>query len=44
MTETQEAVSEKIQFKKKKIKQLRKRTGSSEESDHSEEEKDNDIR
>lgn len=45
MTETQKAVSENITFKKKKTKQLRKRTGSSEESNLSEEEEeDNDVR
>lgn len=44
MTETQESMlSENITFKKKKTKQLRKRTDSSEESNHSEEE-DNDVR
>lgn len=45
MTENGEGVSsENITFKKKKGKQLRKRTGSSEESNHSEEEEDNDVR
>lgn len=46
MTETQDVVSSgKITFKKKNIKQFRKRNDSSEESNHSEEEKyDNDVR
>jgi hypothetical protein len=45
MTETEEGMSsEHITFKKNKRKQLRKRTYSSEESNHSEEEKDNGIR
>ena len=46
MTETQDVVSsEKVTFKKKNIKQFRKRNDSSEESNHSEEEEDdNDVR
>jgi hypothetical protein len=46
MTETQDVVSsEKLTFKKKNIKQFRKRNDSSEESIHSEEDKDgNDVR
>jgi hypothetical protein len=46
MTETQDVVtSENIKFKKKTRKPFRKRTGSSEESNHSDEEScDNDIR
>ena len=46
MTETEDVVSsEKIPFKKKNRKQFRKRNDSPEESNHSEEEKDdNDVR
>jgi len=46
MTEVQDLMSsEDISFKKKNRKQFRKRSGSSEESNHSEEEKDDyDVR